>query len=80
MRKIIFYLVFLGGYTGIMRYCCTYTSDYGEVFAKNWVISFSLGLILDLLFYEGIIWLAYLMNENSAIGRIIRGVKNLKVV
>ena len=79
LRRVVSYALFFGSFIGFTAYCSNITSKLGSGYSINWLCSFLLGVFFDLLIYEPVIWIAYLMTEASIIGSVIRMIKGIKV-
>jgi len=78
-RKLLVIILFLGSYAGIIL-CCTMCSIiYGWDYSCNWLWSFLIAIGFDLIVFEPLIWLIYLIAEATLIGEVIRLMKKLKM-
>jgi len=78
IRIILTYVIYLGASIGAICCCTVYSFIYGNYFSYTWLWTFLIGFGVDLIVYELLIWLIYLVAESTCIGKLIRSMKMLK--
>jgi len=78
MRRMLFYVTFVGAYVGVVICCTVHSRNLGYYYSLCWLWTFLLGFLFDLLVYEPLLWMIYMMTEDTFIGEAIRRLKSIK--